>query len=183
MRIITGAARGRRLIAPDGMDVRPTSELAKEAIFSSIHFEVEGARMLDLFAGTGQMGLEAISRGAKSVTFVENGKDSLAAIRENIAQCGFESQTQVVAMDALSFLKIGGGEYDIAFIDPPYSKGLAQAALPLVAAQMALGGVILCETDKKEEMPVEVGSFRLIKTKKYGKTTVHTYRVPQEDEE
>lgn len=76
MRIITGSARGRRLTAPEGTDVRPTAEVTKEAVFSAIHFEVEGARMLDLFAGTGQMGLEAISRGAKSVTFVESGRPS-----------------------------------------------------------------------------------------------------------
>lgn len=95
MRIITGSARGRRLTAPEGTDVRPTAEVTKEAVFSAIHFEVEGARMLDLFAGTGQMGLEAISRGAKSVTFVESGRPSLEhcvpilrhAVLQNNARC------------------------------------------------------------------------------------------------
>lgn len=100
----------------------PHSGSDKEAVFSAIHFEVEGARMLDLFAGTGQMGLEAISRGAKSVTFVESGRPSLEALRANIAACGFTEQCKVFAMDALRFLKIGGGEYDVAFIDPPYNK-------------------------------------------------------------
>lgn len=181
MRIITGLARGRKLVSPDGMDVRPTAEVTKEAVFSAIHFEVEGARMLDLFAGTGQMGLEAISRGAKSATFVESGRPSLEALRANIAACGFEEQCKVIAMDALGFLKIGGGEYDVAFIDPPYGQGLAQAALPLVAQQMAPGGVILCETDRHEEMPETAGSFRLIKTRRYGKATIHTYRAQEEE--
>ena len=181
MRIITGSARGRRLTAPQGMDVRPTAEVTKEAVFSAIHFEVEGARMLDLFAGTGQMGLEAISRGARSVTFVENGRPSLEALRSNIAACGFEQQCRVVAMDAIGFLKLGGGEYDIAFIDPPYNQGLAQAALPLVAQQMAPGGIILCETDRHEEMPKEAGVFSLIKTRRYGKAMIHTYRVLEEE--
>ena len=181
MRIITGSARGRRLTAPEGTDVRPTAEVTKEAVFSAIHFEVEGARMLDLFAGTGQMGLEAISRGAKSVTFVESGRPSLEALHANIAACGFTEQCKVFAMDALLFLKIGGGEYDVAFIDPPYNQGLVQAALPLVAQQMAPGGVILCETDRHEEMPQEVGNFRLIKTRRYGKAMIHTYRIPEEE--
>ena len=137
--------------------------------------------MLDLFAGTGQMGLEAISRGAKSVTFVESGRPSLEALHANIAACGFTEQCKVFAMDALRFLKIGGGEYDVAFIDPPYNQGLVQAALPLVAQQMAPGGVILCETDRHEEMPQEVGNFRLIKTRRYGKAMIHTYRIPEEE--
>ncbi len=181
MRIITGSARGRRLMAPVGTDVRPTAEVTKEAVFSAIHFEVAGARMLDLFAGTGQMGLEAISRGARSVTFVENSRSSLEALRANIAACGFEQQCRVVAMEAIGFLKLGGGEYDIAFIDPPYNQGLVQAALPLVATQMAPSGVILCETDRHEELPKEVGSFRLIKTRRYGKAMIHTYRVLEEE--
>ena len=178
MRIITGSARGRRLMAPAGTDVRPTAEVTKEAVFSAIHFEVAGARMLDLFAGTGQMGL---SRGARSVTFVENSRSSLEALRANIAACGFEQQCRVVAMEAIGFLKLGGGEYDIAFIDPPYNQGLVQAALPLVATQMAPSGVILCETDRHEELPKEVGSFRLIKTRRYGKAMIHTYRVLEEE--
>ena len=182
MRIITGSARGRRLIAPEGIDTRPTSEVTKEAVFSAIHFEVEGARMLDLFAGTGQMGLEALSRGAKSVTFVESGKASLAALRANILSCGFTEESKVMAMDAIGFLKLGGGEYDVVFMDPPYNQGLAQAALPLVAAQMAPGGVILCEVDKQEEMPEEVGAFRLQKSRRYGKTMIYTYRIPEEEE-
>ena len=182
MRIITGSARGRRLIAPEGIDTRPTSDVTKEAVFSAIHFEVEGARMLDLFAGTGQMGLEAISRGAKSVTFVESGKASLAALRANILACGFTDQCKVMAMDAIGFLKLGGGEYDVVFMDPPYNQGLAQAALPLVAQQMAPGGVILCEVDKQEKMPEEAGAFRLQKSRRYGKSMIYTYRVPEEEE-
>lgn len=181
MRIITGSARGRRLSAPDGTDVRPTAEVTKEAVFSAIHFEVEGARMLDLFAGTGQMGLEALSRGARSVTFVENGQPSLQALRGNIAACGFEDQCKVVAMDALRFLEIGGQEYDIVFLDPPYNQGLAQAAVLLAAGQTAPGGVILCETDRHEQMPEEVGAFRLMKTRRYGKAMIHTYRRPEEE--
>ncbi len=181
MRIITGSARGRRLVAPDGTDVRPTAEVTKEAVFSAIHFEIEGARMLDLFAGTGQMGLEALSRGARTVTFVENGGPSLQALRSNIAACGFEEQCKVVAMDALRFLEIGGQEYDVVFIDPPYCKGLAQAAVVLAAGQTAPGGVILCETDRQEQMPETAGDFRLIKARRYGKAMIHTYRRPEEE--
>ncbi len=168
MRIITGSARGRRLVAPDGTDVRPTAEVTKEAVFSAIHFEIEGARMLDLFAGTGQMGLEALSRGARTVTFVENGGPSLQALRSNVAACGFEEQCKVVAMD-------------VVFIDPPYCKGLAQAAVVLAARQTAPGGVILCETDRQEQMPETAGDFRLIKARRYGKAMIHTYRRPEEE--
>ena len=182
MRILTGVARGRKLLAPEGTDVRPTAEITKEAVFSAIQFEVAGARMLDLFAGTGQMGLEAISRGAKSVVFVESGRPSLEALRANIAACGFEQQCRVAAMDVLRFLEADGGEYDIAFLDPPYSQGLAQAVLPLVAQRMSPGGVILCETHRQEEMPQEAGKFRWMKARRYGKAMVHTYRIPEEEE-
>ena len=120
MRVITGTARGRKLQTPAGTAVRPTSDMVKEAVFSIVQFEVEGARVLDLFAGSGQMGIEALSRGARSCVFVDNAKNSLAAVRENLRSCNLTAHAKVMAGDALVFLREYRGEpFDIAFLDPP----------------------------------------------------------------
>lgn len=183
MRIITGSARGRKLAAPEGLDVRPTTEITKEAVFSSIQFVVAGAHFLDLFAGTGQMGLEAISRGAQSATFVENGRSSLQALRQNIEHCGFSQQSRVYAMDVQSFLNSTQEQYDIVFLDPPYLAGTAAKILPLVAEHTKPDGIILCETDKNEVLPEQVGNFVLKKSRKYSKTIVYTYEAQNHDQE
>lgn len=124
MRVITGIARGRRLKEPQGLETRPTTDRVKEGIFSSIQFEIEGRRVLDLFGGTGQMGIEALSRGAAHCTFVDLRKEAVGIIRENLKLTGLEGQATVVQGDALTFLTRCREKYDVIFLDPPYASDL-----------------------------------------------------------
>lgn len=178
MRVITGSARGRKLLTLEGEEVRPTAERVKEAVFSIIQFEIEGRRVLDLFGGSGQLGIEALSRGAEKAVFVDASSEAVDIIRKNLNKCGFESQSVVLNTDAFSYLASGarGDVFDIVFLDPPYSKGLPQKALPEVEKHMSAGGVILCETPADEELPEEVGNFCIAKTYKYGKIKITLYR-------
>ena len=176
MRVITGSARGRRLETLPGEDItRPTSESVKEALFSMIQFEIEDARVLDLFAGSGQLGIEALSRGASFCTFVENNKSARAVTERNITHCGFEQKSQVVLRDAVSFLS-GSGRYDIAFLDPPYHKGLVEKAMPLLVEKMSETGIISCETARDEELPERFGDFTVWRSRAYGKIKLTVYR-------
>lgn len=179
MRVITGTARGRRLLAPPGLETRPTAEVAKEAIFSIIQFEVEGANVLDLFAGSGQMGIEALSRGARSCVFVDNARVCQSAQRQNLAHTGLGGRARVVASDALVYLRtrLAACElFDIVFLDPPYGLGLAEKALPLLAGIVRPHGAILCETDRRETLPETAGDFYRHREYRYGKTKVTLYR-------
>ena len=176
MRVITGTARGRRLETLAGEDVtRPTSQAVKEALFSSIQFELEGRRVLDLFAGCGQLGIEALSRGAKVCTFVENNRAAYKVTEQNIAHCGFSECSNLVFADAASFL-MRGGSYDIAFLDPPYSDGLYEKCLELLSGHMSDDGVIICESKAGESLPDAAGSFAKVREKKYGKSKLTYYR-------
>jgi 16S rRNA (guanine966-N2)-methyltransferase len=128
MRIIAGEFRGRRLRPPPGRRVRPTTDRVREAWFSIVGDAVVGARVLDLFAGSGALGLEALSRGAAHVTFVELAAPSLAALRANVAELGVEEQVAIRRAEALRFVAaLGGLAYDLAFADPPYGTGQAEA--------------------------------------------------------
>ena len=181
MRVITGAARGRRLKTLEGNDVRPTTDRVKEAVFSIIQFEVQAAKVLDLFAGSGQMGIEALSRGAKLAVFVDQSRQSLEVVRENLKSTGLTAGSRVVTMDYKSFLVGCKDRFDIAFLDPPYRQGLLKEALPLVAACMEPGGVILCEHQKGDELPEVVVDFKLQKQYNYGKITVTAYRAASDE--
>ncbi|MBQ9530557.1 MAG: 16S rRNA (guanine(966)-N(2))-methyltransferase RsmD [Eubacterium sp.] len=176
MRVITGNARGRRLITLEGEEItRPTSQSTKESIFSSIQFEIEGKRVLDLFAGCGQLGIEALSRGAVFCTFVENNRQAYKVVEQNIKTCKMEDVSSLVLTDAVSFLK-RKGTFDIAFLDPPYNKGLIDECLELLSAHMSDEGVIICETARGEELPERAGDFRISKQRNYGKTKLTYYR-------
>ena len=176
MRVITGTARGRKLLTPEGLDTRPTSDMVKEAVFSIIQFEIEGAVFLDLFAGSGQMGIEALSRGARFVSFVDSSRDAQNVILKNLETTGFKPKARVAMMESGAFLKSTSETFDIAFLDPPYNSGLIEQMLPLVAEKMALGGIILCESEKREELPDEAGSFKKLKEYRYGKIKLTSYR-------
>lgn len=182
MRVITGTARGRVLETLPGEDVRPTTDRVKEAMFSIIQFEIEGRRVLDLFAGSGQLGIEALSRGAAQATFVDSAKDSVHCVKSNILKTGFRSKAVVVQADSLTFVRTSKETFDIAFLDPPYSKGLLQSALPLVAQRMSDGGVIICEHPFGEEMPDEADGFARFREYKYGKTALTVYRKKEDEE-
>ena len=182
MRVITGTARGRRLRTLDGNDVRPTTDRVKEAVFSAIQFDVEGRRILDLFAGSGQMGIEALSRGASEAVFVDSSPDSIAVVRENLKVCGLNGAAVVIQGDALSYLapRAGRREFDYAFLDPPYGRGILQSVLESVASVVKKGGAIICESPAGEELPETAGDFVIDREYRYGRIKVTFYRVPQD---
>jgi 16S rRNA (guanine(966)-N(2))-methyltransferase RsmD len=147
MRVISGVARGRKLKEPSGFDIRPTSDMVKESIFNIIQFDIEGRKALDLFAGTGQMGIEALSRGAKSVVFVDSKPASVKLILDNLKLCGFEASATVRSRDALKFLE-RDDKYDLIFVDPPYDSQLASCAVERIIKfdKLNTNGIIICET-------------------------------------
>ena len=176
MRVITGSARGRRLLTLEGEDVRPTTDRVKEAVFSIIQFEVEGRAFLDLFAGSGQMGIEALSRGAASATFVDNSKKSVETVKKNLKTTCFENSARVVQTDWRSFLSMTGERYDIAFLDPPYGTGILQDALVRVADAVKDTGVIIAESPMGEELPDACGDFVPHRQYRYGKIKITIFR-------
>lgn len=173
MRVITGTARGKKLKTLEGLDVRPTSDKVKEAIFSIIQFDLPGAEVLDLFSGSGQLGIEALSRGAKSCTFVDKSRLSVGCTRENVESCGFSDKSQIFNIDSADFL-LRPNEFDIALLDPPYRQGLFERVLPLLENKIRQGGTVVCEHETELIMPEKVG--RLVKKKdySYGKTVALT---------
>ena len=176
MRVITGTARGRRLQTLEGDDVRPTVDRVKEALFSIIQFDIEGRRILDLFAGSGQLGIEALSRGAKSAVFVDKSKNSVDIVKQNLQTTQLSKVSTVLNTDSMSFLLTTRDKFDIAFLDPPYGTGVLQQALPLAANVMTDGGIIICESPAKEELQETAGNFKIDKSYKYGKTKLTVYR-------
>lgn len=181
MRIITGTKRGKKLLALEGEQVRPTTNMVKEALFNILQFGVEGRRFLDLFAGSGQIGLEALSRGAKEAVFVDSSRDSVRVVQKNVEATGFGDRSKVVAADFAGYLRGERGRFDIAFIDPPYNAGLLEEALALAAGKMNPGGVIVCEHGSKEEPPEGAGEFARQRTYRYGRTALTVYRAELEE--
>ena len=183
VRVITGSARGRVLLTPEGLDTRPTADRIKHSIFNAIQFDVEGRRVLDLFAGSGQLGIEALSRGAKDCIFVDSGKDAQNCISQNIKTCGFTSVSKVFGTDFETFLKSTDETFDLVFLDPPYKEGLLEKALELVAPKMSSFGIIICEHLKDYFPPENVGDFNVHKRYNFGRTTsVTLYRTSNEEE-
>ena len=129
MRVITGTARGRKLKDLPGLDTRPTTDKVKESIFNIVQFDIEGRRVLDLFAGTGQLGIEALSRGAEKCVFVDQSREAAKVIGENVKTTGFENRSRVAQGDAISFLTSCREKFGLAFLDPPYASDLLDKAL------------------------------------------------------
>ncbi len=176
MRVITGTARGRKLETLPGEDVtRPTTESVKEAVFSMIQFEIEDKSVLDLFAGSGQLGIEALSRGAKKCTFVENNKQAYKIVEENVKHCKLESGARIVMSDAYSFLS-RRDSFDIAFLDPPYKQGIIEKCLPSLLPMMSDDGIVICETSRDESLPEKIDGFYADRVRNYGKTKITLYR-------
>ncbi len=180
MRVISGSAKGRRLKTPRDDRVRPTTDKIKEAVFSMVQFSLYDAVFLDLFSGTGQMGIEALSRGAKTAYFVDASAESLKLTKENIAAAGFSGSAVVSRSDYATFLSTLHTPVDIAFLDPPYHHEILPKALPLLAPHMSENGVILCEYAEDEKIPDQMGKFSLQKVSRYGKIRIGIYR-PQEE--
>lgn len=176
MRIITGAAKGKRLVTPEGRDVRPTPERVKEGLFSALQFDIEGRRVLDLFAGSGQLGLEALSRGAESAVFVDAADASVKIVKQNVELTGFESKAKVFRSDYASFAAACRDTFDIVFLDPPYNAGLLMPALKAVLPLMSDYGMIVCEHPPEVKPEENVGGFSISKTYRYGKVLVTVYR-------
>ncbi len=178
MRVITGSARGMKLVTLDGEATRPTREAVKEAVFSMIQFEIEGARVLDLFAGSGQMGIEALSRGASSCVFTDNSPAAVRVIKENLTHTKLIGKARVACCDYSAALH--SGVYDMAFVDPPYSSGFMEKVLPLLVPRMSPGGVIVCESDPSdvmtERLPSEDGDFVAVTSRRYVRNIITVYR-------
>lgn len=182
MRVITGSARGMRLEAPAGTDTRPTSDMAKEAIFSILQFEIEQAMVLDLFAGSGQLRVEALSRGARFAVFVDSSREAQEIIRRNLNATRLAQNSRVAAMDASAYLAGCTDRFDIALVDPPYGQKKIDEVLPQLAGRMNENGIIVCETERTEELPGQAGEFSIYKVYRYGKAKVTTYKKTAEDE-
>lgn len=176
MRIITGTAKGKRLVTPEGRDVRPTPERVKEGLFSALQFDIEGRRVLDLFAGSGQLGLEALSRGAESCTFVDASDGSVKIIEKNLKITGFESNTRVIRSDYAAFAAASRETFDIVFLDPPYASGLLMPALKAVLPLMSDYGMIVCEHPPEIKPEQTVGGFSISRSYRYGKVLISVYR-------
>lgn len=176
MRVITGSARGMSLKTLEGLNTRPTSEKVKEAVFSAIQFEIEGRRILDLFAGSGQMGIEALSRGAESCVFVDNDKNAVKVIKENIEKTKFTDSSSLVQMDAISFLNMNIKKFDVVLLDPPYATDLLDRALAGISDFVSEGGITVCESSYEKSLPEKIGKLTKYRDYKYGKTAVTIYR-------
>lgn len=178
MRVITGKARGVQLKTPDGLLTRPTTDRVKEALFSIIHFEIPGAKVLDLFGGTGQLGIEALSRGAKSAVFVDAREEACKLIRENLKRTKLEQGAKVVRSDYLDYLGRCREQYNIVFLDPPYAEVFLENALKRITEIDILqsDGIIVTERPLGKELPWEMEGYSRSRDYKYGKTLLTVYR-------
>ncbi|WP_186565181.1 16S rRNA (guanine(966)-N(2))-methyltransferase RsmD [Lawsonibacter celer] len=178
MRVITGIARGMRLKELPGLETRPTTDKVKESIFNIIQFDIEGRRVLDLFGGTGQLGIEALSRGADHCTFVDLRKEAAAVIRENLAHTRLEEHARVVQGDCMAFLTGAGERFDLIFLDPPYASDLLEKSLTLIAKIdiVTENGIIVCESAAQAELPDLPVPYEKGREYRYGKIKLTLYR-------
>lgn len=174
MRVITGSARGRRLKTPENYDIRPTTDNVKESIFNIIQFDIEGRQVLDLFAGTGQLGIECLSRGAAGAVFVDRDREAVRIIKDNLKTCGMKAA--VLQEDSISFLN-HCGKFDVIFIDPPYDSDLYESALKIINLVDILseGGIIICEARREKQLPEMTEPYRKRKEYNYGKVKICIY--------
>ncbi|HWQ51232.1 MAG TPA: 16S rRNA (guanine(966)-N(2))-methyltransferase RsmD [Terriglobales bacterium] len=181
MRVITGCARGVRLDTLPGAATRPTAERVKEAMFSAIQFEVPGRRVLDLFAGSGQLGIEALSRGATHADFVDSSREAAAVIAGNLRRCGLADRASVSCRDWQSHLAGAAKPYDLVLLDPPYGKGLCEAAIQTLSERGLLSenAIVVCETGDKERLPERIDGLAATRAARYGTIRLTTYRGGQ----
>ena len=174
MRVITGTARGRRLRTPENYDIRPTTDNVKESVFNIIQFDIEGRRVLDLFAGTGQLGIECLSRGAAEAVFIDENTAAVKIVKENLKTCGFTAA--VLQQDALSYLR-HCGKFDLIFVDPPYDSRLYESVLETINSVDILsdGGIILCESRREKTLPDMHAPYRKKKEYNYGRVKLTVY--------
>ena len=178
MRVITGKARGVTLKTPDGLQTRPTTDRVKEALFSVIHFDIPGAHVLDLFGGTGQLGIEALSRGAKRAVFVDESDKACKLINENLRRTRLEQEGTVVRGDYLAYLGRCREKFNIIFLDPPYAEVFLENALKRITEIDILqsGGIIVTERPLGKDLPFDFEGYERSKDYKYGNTLITLYR-------
>lgn len=177
MRIITGIARNKRLLTPEGFHTRPTTERVKEAVFSIVQWDIEGREVLDLFGGSGQLGLEAVSRGAKHCVIVEGDRAAQQIIEKNIRTCGFEKQVRLEKGDAFTFLqRQKKGSFGLIFLDPPYGGELLNRALADICRIdiLAEGGIMVCESGEKDVLAPLPAPYRILREYHYSHSNVVT---------
>lgn len=178
MRVIAGKAKGIQLNTPKGMLTRPTTDRVKEALFSIIQFELPGARVLDLFGGTGQLGIEALSRGASNAVFVDSRREACQLIRSNLKKTHLEDQATVVQSDYMEYLNRSTGLFQIVLLDPPYAEVFLENAIKRITEIDILqsGGIIVAERPFGKELPWEFEGFTRSRDYKYGKIILTLYR-------
>ena len=182
MRVISGKVRGLKLDTPKNNDVRPTTDRVKESLFNIINSYVRDSNILDLFAGTGSLGIECLSRGAAECIFVDSSKESIKIINSNIKRARVEEESIVLNMDfkeALRNTKLKDKEFDIIFMDPPYYENMFTDALNIISDKKLLSeeGIIVVEHDTKDDFPEKVGQLYKSRDKKYGNTTLTFYKL------
>ncbi len=182
MRVISGTARGKNLLALEGLSTRPTIDRVKEGIFSSIQFAIPGAKVLDLFAGSGQMGIECLSRGATSCVFVDSNKDAANIVIKNLKTCELFDKSRVVNMAAQDFLRTTKDKFDLIFLDPPYNMCILDEILEKVYQITSEGGIIIAESELGWQLKEEIPGLTEVKKYKYGKVSVTKF-VKEETEE
>ncbi len=188
MRIITGSAKGKRLVTLEGDATRPTSERIKGAIFSSIQFDIENRRVLDLFAGSGQMGLEALSRGASGCMFVDSSREAVEIVKKNSSLTGFFEKSRFLVSDFRNYIRKASGreKFDLVFIDPPYSmKCCTDAASSLAKSELIIPGAIVVLESGEEEIDIldeRLSGYELLKSQSYGKKTSVNILIYRGDE-
>jgi 16S rRNA (guanine966-N2)-methyltransferase len=185
MRVIAGSRRSLPLKTLEGDTTRPTADKYKETLFNCIQMDVPGSRFLDLFAGSGAVGIEALSRGAKHAVFIENNRDALDIVKQNIHFTKFESESDILRGDAISYLRrLPVVDFDIIFIDPPYGMGLERQALEILSDKKFKNQdvIIIAESKLDEDYDfIEDTQFRIYKTKNY-KTNKHIFLCLKESE-
>ena len=179
MRVISGTARGVSLKTPEGLRTRPTADRVKEALFSILQFDLPGTRVLDLFGGTGQLGIEALSRGAKSAVFVDEADSACRLIRENLKRTKLDDRAKVIRSDYLSFLKNSTETFEIILLDPPYAEVFLENSLKMITEIDILqsGGIIATERPLGKDLPWDFPGYIRSKDYKYGKTILTLYRT------
>ena len=178
MRVITGKARGVVLKTPDGMATRPTTDRVKEALFSIIQFDIPGKKVLDLFGGTGQLGIEALSRGASSAVFVDAADTACKLIQENLKRTKLAENAKVVRSDYQEYLRRCREKFDIIFLDPPDAEVFLENSLNFISEIDILqsNGIIVTERPLDKELPWDFPGFTRSKDYKYGNTLITLYR-------
>lgn len=181
MRIITGIAKGKKLRAPEGLGTRPTADRVKQSLFNMLSGKLIEATVLDLFAGTGNLGLEAISQRASYCCFVEQDRKAYSILSQNIAELGFQKYSETHLGDALEYVARLGAkqkQFDLIFLDPPYGKSLIQIAITSILKHSLLSedGIIISEYDIEDQIPERIGEIEMYRTVKYGRTKLSFWR-------